>query len=245
MKFEDLNYTFDKIKPAVLVSGDKEMDDFFLKLAIFFNDIKSCWTLIRIFQEQNRSNELNLNSLNGEYGGMISMLEKNMISFLDEFFNLINKNKDIVCSFKFKTVIKEINKNPKIEKFWKYFLSLSLRKDLSSEDRQMRNILSEIRDNSFHYYNDITKYYREFFLVEDKDKKMYNEHACYSFGFSLINTRFFYADAAMQQNIKSHLRKIQDIKSESFLLNNTRDLLETVRFLLECYFKNIKQQNKK
>ena len=240
---DELNYKIDKFKPELLLSGDNEFDNFFLKLGLFFNDLKSCLNLIRFIQESD--NTQGANSINGEIGGMRTMLEKTMYGYINEFFVLIEKNRSLIKTFKFQCFLQKIKtKNIEIYKNWERLYKFAIRdKNIKENQRQFVNIISDLRDHCFHYNNDLIDSFRKTF-IDSKNKNDFNKDCSFNLGKGVFDSRLFYCDAIMQNKLQEYFLKIEKTKPDEkidkdYLFNEVVKITNIINVLMVFYFDNI------
>ncbi len=245
MDFEDLKYNIQKRNPKFLLSNEEDLDVFFLKLALFFNDIKSCLILIFILIEKEKSEtQKEVNSFFGELGGMTSMLEKTLVGYLNEFFDYLMTQEDLLGSYKFLLIIKDIQNDDLLSRRWQNICDLSFRnKDLDKKELEFRNKMTSYRNDYFHYKNNFIESYKKYFIDKDKEE-IYNKDIFYNFGRSIKDTRFFYVDAIIKQKQLDFTKKVLDLKGKE-LINIVYEILEVVQYILKLYFNYLDKKPQK
>lgn len=195
-----------KIDPKRIIDPKKsnELDDFFLTLALIFNDLKGIVLFERMMIERFRKPEVKECSVQcGEYGGLLVETSKFFGGVINEFFIFLSKNKDIVNSWSFGEILKAINKSER--ELWEEIINTVFNKIEGASD--FSKTLKMIRNHvAFHYYGsheNLRDGFINFFFK--KEKIQHNEFAYYSMGepMTMENTRFYYIDAAEQEYLNS------------------------------------------
>lgn len=191
-----------KIDPKLLIpeKGKDVVSDFFLTLAVIFNDLKGIGLFDQLLADNYRKpdrEELTVHC--GEYGGVYIQLYKLVIATLHEFFGFLEKNKKILFCREFKSVLSNLPNSTRRQ--WDIIVNISLGK--TEADTDFTRTLQFVRDNAaFHYYQSSKILNRGFvsrFHESERVRQNKNEFAYYSVGDDIEHTRFFYADAAMEE----------------------------------------------
>ena len=140
-----------KINPARLVNQETndEIENFFLVLGTFYNDIKSL--TFHLLQTDNKFKERNtgISPEVGEYGGIKNHLNRLTAAHIHEFFKFLSKNKHVLKYEEFKLVHKELNQDLKSR--WDDIVDIATEKAGSKSD--FSKVLILIRNNlAFHYF---------------------------------------------------------------------------------------------
>ncbi len=191
-----------KISPEFLIKQKKNdvVDNFFLVLAYIYNDLKGLTFFHIQISEKYRAplpGEITYHS--GEYGGYSLQLYRIVISTIHEFFAFLKENKKIFSIPKFYLIKNKLH--PSVKKEWDDMVSIALGESLTSNDFTKTLLL--IRNNvGFHYYDsakNLSKGFVSRFFDKEKSELNGNLFAYYSLGVGMEDTRFFYADAAVQE----------------------------------------------
>ena len=230
------------IEPSRLIREDTNdlLARFFLVLAVIYNDIKGLTLFEKLVVGTYRKVEPKEVSVHaGEYGGVLTQISKLFISNIREFFVFLKENEKILLTLEFKEVLEKTNKN--IQNSWKNITDIAL--DRSPESSDFTKHLILIRNNvAFHYYQSgkgLKKSFCDYFYKKEKISKNYL--AYYSIGETMEDTRFFYADAAVQE----YMGLIANNKLEGFDIKYKKEISEiisnmnfTISRLLKAYLKN-------
>ena len=137
-------------------------------------------------------------------------------------------------------MLSKIN-NKDIENRWKAITDVAF--DRSPESSDFTKHLILIRNNVAFHYNqsgkELKKSFRNFFYKKEKIGK--NDLAYYSIGETIYDTRFFYADGAVQEYLRSaNGNQLDgfDIKYKKEISKLIYDMSFTISRLLKAYLKN-------
>ena len=231
------------IEPYRLIKED--IDDplarFFLVLAVIYNDLKGLSIFEKLVIDTYRPVELEEVSVQvGELGGLFTQIGKLFISNIKEFFDFLKENENILLSSEFKEVLSKIN-NKDIENRWKDIIDVAF--DRSPESSDFTKHLILIRNNVAFHYNqsgkELKKSFCNFFYKKEKIGK--NDLAYYSIGETIYDTRFFYADGAVQEYLRSAKGDQLDgfdIKYKKEISKLIYNMSFTISRLLKAYLKN-------
>lgn len=230
------------IEPYRLIreNTDDPLARFFLALAVIFNDIKGLTLFEKLVVDTYRKTEPKEVSVQaGELGGIFTQINKLLISNVREFLDFLKENEKILSSLEFKEVLLKTNKN--IQSRWENITDIAFGQSPESSDFTKHLIL--IRNNVAFHYNQSGKELRKSFCNYFYKKETFNRNdlAYYSIGETMEDTRFFYADAAVQE----YLGLIVNIKSEKFDIKYREEIIRiisdmnfTISRLLKTYLKN-------
>lgn len=212
MKFESTDSLGElkRINPKNLIVTGKEdeVENFFLILGVFYNDLKSLtFHIIETNNKflENKPGEISIK--NGEYGGIRFHLDRLTIGILHEFFNFLKEKKAILKTGEFSFLYNKLNHNLKNK--WATIVKISSGEDPSNKSDSFSKALLFIRNNlAFHYSKSakvLRKGFIDFFYNDPKNSN--NERAYYSIGNTMRDTRFFYCDAAAQRATTSQVNE--------------------------------------
>lgn len=230
------------IEPYRLLKKDKnnEIDNFFLVLAVVFNDLKGIDFFERIIIDTYKQpifEEISVHS--GEYSGILTQTRKILISNLQEFLLFLRKNEKILLSAEFKDILSKTNKD--IQNKWNNIVDIAF--DNKSENiHDFTEYLIKVRNNiAFHYYQPkgFKKAFCNFFYKKDRIKQ--NDFAYYSLGEEIETTRYYYADAAVQEYLRSTTDedvKVLDFKYRAEIGMILSNVSLTILRLQKAYLKN-------
>ncbi|TSC70332.1 MAG: hypothetical protein CEO12_435 [Parcubacteria group bacterium Gr01-1014_46] len=224
----------DYISPIKLIDKENQDDfsSFFLILAMVFNDLKSLIFVQKFVEDNYRKPEIDEISVQmGEWGGIMTHTNKLIVSTVNEFLIFLEKNKDITSSLRFSFLLKNLTKNEKAN--WTKII------DPNKDESSVISKIARIRSNvSFHYDHSKEELRRGFIRSFFGESKGILQHkkAYFSLGRDMRTTRFFYADAAVEDYARSLLSE-KDIK----VVRSTIDTMNlTIQSLLSAYIKSVK-----
>lgn len=232
MKAINFSKEFKSIDPIKLIkeSENDEVDNFFLVLGIFYNDFKNLvFYLIKTGNEFEDVVSDEISARNGEYGGIKIHLERLIAATIHEFFEFIEKNKEIINKEGFKIVYENLD-NP-LRNCWDDLMSIAF-KDKLKRQTELLKILLLIRNTvAFHYDQSLKVLNRGFIEYFFNDpKKPANEKAYYSIGKSMSETRFYYCDAAAGRSMNNFM-KSKKIEYDEYA-GNIKDIIEKINFAI-------------
>lgn len=233
-----------KIDPSKLVNGTKPsgVDVFFLVLASIYNDFKGLaffHILISDRYAKPESDETTYHA--GEYGGYFLQLYKSFLAMIHELLKFLQENERIILSTgKFSLVLNELPSERSKE--WKEIVGIAL--GTVSASMPFTKFVERVRNNvAFHYYESDKNLKRGFishFYQKEKKPENKNEFAYYAIGKDLKHTRFFYADAALQDYLfEATQEKFPDDPSELYRILSSfiPNMNSTLFSLLRAYIK--------
>ena len=196
------------IKPHRLINKTKEesIETFFLTLAVIFNDIKGLMffhiTLMNDYRTP-KADEVSPHA--GERGGLVIQIHKLIASTVREFLEFIKENATVLALCEFDLLLQALPEDFKNR--WNEMVTIAMGK--SSNSSEFSRVLQQIRHNiSFHYYGagpNLRKGFIDCFLTDSPLPQ--RESALYSIGDKMETTRFYYADAALEQYIATTTNK--------------------------------------
>lgn len=238
-----------KIDPKAILeeTGDKNLENFFLTLAIVYNDFKGL-----VFFETNLINNFKKPDPQvptahlGEYGGLLVQLHKLFVGSIREFLKFIKSNSDVLKTESFKKILQ--GTSPDTQKHWRSLVDSAFGNKLTESD--LSAVMEKIRHSvAFHYW-DAGKNLRSGFVSRflTPERNFLNDAAYCSVEDKIDSTRFYYADAAEEQYIFSLSHNISENGQKNILSINEdykrkvreaiADILTTLLKLLKTYLKN-------
>ncbi len=133
----------------------------------------------------------------GQWRGAVTQVHRWIAGVLHELMIVVQKNKLLVKAAEFQSLVAMLG--PEAKKLWTEFFDASL-----DTKGNTASLLNRIRNNAaFHYGpHDLGDGYKKHFVTDAKDKPSpANKTAQYSYGRDMDGTRFYYADAAVQQKM--------------------------------------------
>lgn len=216
------------------------MDNFFLVLAVVYNDLKGMILFEKLvfdtYEPVSLTDEVSFHM--GEYGGIFTQTRKIFISYLREFFEFLNENEQILSSTEFKEILSKTNKDITIK--WNNLVDIALNKSKDTSD--FTNYLVRVRNNVASHYYQSGKELRKAFcnIFFKKEKVEQNKLAYYAIGENMETTRFFYADAAVQEYLRSTINDTEkgfEVKYKNELSAIIDNMNWTILRLLKAYLK--------
>lgn len=186
--------------PEVIVGqqGPDPLGEWFLSLAVVFNDLKGLMWVREILQD-GRPKDGEVSAYSAQWRGITLQITKLACGLVHELFELIKDHTHDLDSDEMKRVLKIVPKSTM--KKWDSLIALA--RDAGSAPRTpLTRALLKIRHNvSFHYHQPkvlVAGYRRHFFQLKPGP---HNKRAYYTIGGNMEETRFYYADAAVQQSL--------------------------------------------
>ncbi len=209
MRTEGFSGHIRKFDPKKIIKPERknDFDTFFLILGLAYNDLKSL--LFYLIQYKKYFKDKNITDIScdaGESGGMKNHLERLITSTVYEIFILIKKQSRVIESSEFNGLLSRLNADSK--KIWDQLIDVANKKNLTQTGAVFIRILEDIRNNgSFHYYNSGGQlrngFANHFFSRQDEGEA--NKSAFYSRGDRMVDTRYFYCDAAIAGFHKNYI----------------------------------------
>lgn len=231
----------DKLSPKKLIRTERKdpLEIFFLTLAYIYNEFKGLTFFYINFLDAYQSPDKEISPHAGEYNGISLQNTRLIISSIYEFIIFLEKNKNILETYEFKLILKKCKPNTKI--IWSDFLTTIDKKAI--KQNSLVKILRRIRNNlTFHYYdsgdNLRNGYIKHFY---ESKKNPTNEFAYYSLTGRMRDSRFYFADAAIEK-LQAQITK--DIPNFS---NVILSIMEQINFglmdILNIYLRNIPERS--
>lgn len=198
------------IDPAVLlpVEGEPRLltqtKQFTLLLALVFNDFKTvAWVHDRI-EEGRPSQDEPLSGYSGQWSGFMLWVERISAGMLHELYLLLDtysQNRTIKCQY----VERAVRRMPKEHrKVWRDHVADAI----SPSGEKIRKYMDDVRNKSaFHYRyrgTEMLNSYREHCQRDPTDPR--RRFAYVSLGKNAEGTRFYFADAAVESDIRAFER---------------------------------------
>lgn len=223
-------------------NDNDELANFFLVLAVIYNDLKGITLFEKLiidnYEQVLPTDEPSVHV--GNFGGIFVQTRKIFISCLREFFEFLKENKKVLSEAEFKDILSKTNKD--IEKRWNHLVDIALN-NKSEDNFDFTEYLIKVRNNvASHYYQsgkELRKSFCNYFYRKKKINR--NELAYYSAGENMEETRFFYADATVEEYLRSATGDIDggfDIKYATEIGAIIGDINWTILKLLRAYLRN-------
>jgi hypothetical protein len=237
----------DKIDPKLLIDTNrqqKDLDAFFLVLAVIYNDLKGLIFFQVLLKEVYEIPDQTQPSYHlGEYGGLFVQLHKINISLINEFFAFLQKNEEVIGSTEFMLILNGIN--TKVKEEWRDIVHVAFEKQGTMSD--FAKALVKIRHNvGFHYNQNLKNLEKAFLSRFSRKSDFLSKFAFYAQGSTMEDTRYFYADAAVGEYLTMVVKEINNsnMTLESFLKNElgpiTRKMNSVLTALINEYLRRRK-----
>jgi len=195
-----------KINAAELfgASGKDSFQEFILALAVVYNDLKDLIVFQNWLNKKRPANS-DPSPFNGEWLGISLHISRLIFGVLHEFLELLKKSTDVLNSPEFRDLLAETR--PRTRGRWKTVVAVA-NGETGSYNSELARSLLIIRNNfSYHYYQprSILDGFRQRFLSDPKVPK--TEFAFCSLGQTVGETRFYFADAAVQGGLEHFTEK--------------------------------------
>lgn len=220
---------FRKIAPSRLVGDEPDdVEDFFLVLAVIYNDLKGLVNMETNFARDNQPPKPGeVSAYAGEYSGTITQFYKLIASMINEFLAFLEEHEHIYTHPRFTLFLFRLPRP--LQKEWHDILDAAFKRSKKGDEKNLGYKLLLIRNNVASHYLKSEKVlrhsYKEFFAEKDKFGA---DHAYYSDGGSMKSTRFYYADAAVQ-------RYLQDTASKQHGVDYDKDQESFRQLQLETF----------
>lgn len=183
----------ERISPECLLSRERGdgFDEFFLALALVFNDLKNIVLLTDVVSRRGCPDGISPEI--GQRSGLSAHLLRLTMGILHEFLTLLRENKDIVEDPRLSRLLATLPNS--YRKNWRDLVTESLGGTTSSA------VLAMVRNSvAFHYYQPraLADGYRACFFSDPTTDL--NRRAFVSRGNDMDAMRFYYADAASQRS---------------------------------------------
>jgi len=217
--------------PAVL-SSENKLDRFVLTLALVFNDLKGImWTLFQLDTGTPAAQNV-VSPYSGQWVGMRLQFTRLALGMLNETLIAVQEALDdhVLEAAEWKECLESV---PELsQSAWSDLLSLAAEKEAADP---FRRFLIQARNNAAFHYGQakvLMRGYQRFFF--ESDKTAFNEFAFMSLGPKMEQTRFYFADAAVQQALALMNPSSDTMKQvDNYLLAMSASL----RFIVESYIR--------
>lgn len=187
------------IHPSKILHPSKQndLDDFVLQLSVVYNTFKNVLLLNQLFEDTYESPRAEADPHSAEFAGVIVFFHSLIIGYINEFFQLIPKYKSVIGSYKFQLYLLALDS--KDCQRWRNLYHIASGGPINGD--VFARQLYDIRNNvSFHFNNsrkELPSAFRNFFFRRNKNYS--NQNAAYSIGKSMADTRFYFADAILEE----------------------------------------------
>lgn len=199
-----------------------------MTIGCIYNDLKDLNLIYLDIVNKSELPDFKVDPYTGEYAGLKNHLLRLIISTLFEALEFLEKNRELMDYDNFKKLL--ASAPWQIREIWQELREATL--DKNAKGSKFKKLLCQIRANvTYHYFqsaNVLRNSYIEFFTSRSKNKL--NDYAYYSAGENMQTTRFYYADAAIDEYLSSIYVKSENFEKE--LLNLMDKLHVVFRYIL-------------
>jgi hypothetical protein len=195
----------DIISEGITDQSEEIYRSFMLTLSLVFNDLKALVLLNDTVRNAYETPEvIQTDAHSGEKEGVGLYLLKTLLSTLHESIVFLKESEEIYNSVRFQKILVRTSKNTR--DVWEVLIKIATEKDVVVpqwiEFKELADFLKILRNNvGFHFQTrkSLVKGYRKFFFygirgVPDKNREI----AYRSTESEFMNSRYYYADAALQ-----------------------------------------------
>ncbi len=241
-----------QIEPKFLINPNQhnKVESFFVRLGVIFNDIQSLVWFEKILEDNyEHPSDDDKTDHAGHYAGLKVYLQKIMASTVNEFFDFIANNLDVIDDTDFKNIFSEISKTN--QELWNN-LVLASTGNFEKVSGLLKSILKTRNNIGFHFDFSGTAIWRAFksrFFRENKSEK--NDAAYYSVTSDFFSTRFYFSDASVEEilYLNAGKKEYEILKGDQMwnvYQNQIKDIIysmrDTISSLLKIYIS--KRRNK-
>ncbi len=189
---------FTKFDPKKVVAdrGRDELTEFIMALALAFNDLKGLLLWREKFASQKPSNPDEVSPIVGEWHGIEIQIHRLLVAQLHELLTLIKEFESVATGDAIRNILTKAPLSTRHH--WDDLVKIATDKG-TPRDTAFAEVLVQTRNNvSYHYYQPkvLITGFRYFFF--ESPKGGHNESALASIGSTMEQTRFCFADAAVQ-----------------------------------------------
>jgi hypothetical protein len=184
---KDLNEPL-KIPKEIFVgqSMDEKVSEVLLSMAVFFNDLRDLELLNKIILQDEDKIPKKICKEFGQFNGIRLFIAKLYYAFIFEFIDLIKVNIGAISSDEFSKIISKLRKP--VRNCWDEILF-----EINKPSKFIITLEKLRHNTAFHYYKPklLMRGYKKFFLEWENTPYL-------SQGTGIADTRFYFADAAIQ-----------------------------------------------
>lgn len=189
--------------------------DFVLALALVYNDLKDLDMALRMLEPHCPKDPLTPTPVLGQFSGVCVHIRRVEVGTIKELLNLITDNKDIIASKEFAEFSKKLSKRARDA--WKSVLDVALQRPTADS---LGKLLLFVRNKvAFHYdRKEVARGYADAFVKDATNRVPY-----ISRGNSMVETRFYFAEAAAEKyflNISDHDTALNFLTGHFSLFND-------------------------
>lgn len=221
---------------------DRDLNGFVLSLAQIYNDLKCIFWVIKLLKE-GREEASGVTAYKGQLSGFDSQMYRYLIGILNELMGLISKRQDVLDNDKFQRVVFLLL--PEHRENWVKIVDSSKKSKQIDPEKltpldDLKVFLDRIRnDSSFHYYHSGNQIKGYDYWRSGNPSDFGKDYLYASFGKNMMETRFFFADAANQGYVQLMSEKYgigpDSIGVFAEVVN------ETIRNIVEKYLRELEK----
>ncbi|GEM_PF-2041477 len=205
-----------------------------IAMASVYNDLKDYSWMLTILEEGFESTS-EVSGPQGQYSGMSVFVAKKMISVIHEFLILIDENKKALELPFFRYILRGVADSNLTH--WNDLKKIAIngKANQSSKNKNTLNALLRIRNNVGSHYYSVKNFYSGFQnYAASESSSIYT-----SFGDTLMQTRFYFADAAVE-HIMRRQTDLSELKIDD-LMSYTKSMNRSLRFIVESFLEHHNQ----
>jgi len=217
-----------------LDKNEQKVCNFILMLALVYNDFKDLsWAYVQMNKCGPSTTPLPTPTPHvGQYAGVNLHLTKLFHALLFAFAELVKNNSDVLNHQLFSKTLEQINKENK--NHWGRLVAFA-KGEADRNDEELHETSLLIRHNlAFHYHQPkfLSAGYNHFFSKKDNPT---NQSAFISDGTTLEETRFYFADAAVQGCFEQNISKEKASRLNPALRDISRKINETLHNIIMTF----------
>jgi hypothetical protein len=199
----------------------QDLCSFVLSLALIYNDCKNAMYAAYLLRDAKPEGQFQLNGLWATWSGIDWHLTRLFISHVHELFELIRNHRGVIDHPFFVKVVKQVHGHSR--EAWRSLINVA---DDASPKDEFGRILLLIRNKIVFHYDPkgIYRGFRNQFL----DPGCPQQRAYVSRGLSMSQTRFYFADVAVQ----GYFQEIQSTIKGTNLSRKVMEIIESLNFAL-------------
>jgi hypothetical protein len=181
---------------VVAKQGRDEFTEFILALAVAFNDLKGLLLWRQLLQPLRPSDPTKVSAKSGEWHGAEIQIHRLLVAQLHELLKLIKEFESVAGGETMHRLLKKAP--PSTRHHWDDLVKIATEKG-TPRDTAFAEVLVQTRNSvSYHYYQPkmLIAGFRHYFF--ELTQGAHNESAFASIGENMEQTRFYFADAAVQ-----------------------------------------------
>lgn len=220
------------------------LDEIIISLALIYNDLK---TFLMIFDHFKTRFPIKENkTIDKDYGqsiGIKMQMYRITTGIIEELFELIERKEKLFDHTIWRRTLNKLKKQDReLLQHWDILIKIATGQKMSGDfGKHFRVFLSKVRGHTFHYYQ--TKPLKQGYLSHFDGTSPEAEQAYVCYGKNMQETRFFFADAAMEKVLQGWMEKLPpnfDSELNQFIFR----VHQSIKYIIQFYF-DIKMEEKR